>query len=97
MHELQSFRALQVDPFAIYRNLRLINPSPYLFFLRCEGPVILGSDGAGRDAISVGLWAFEDELRPRLLERAGIPDEVSRSWFARAFESRVPALCAITA
>lgn len=61
------------------------------------GPVILGSDGAGRDAISVGLWAFEDELRPRLLERAGIPDEVSRSWFARAFESRVPALCAITA
>jgi len=34
---------LQVDPFQIYRNLRLINPSPYLFFLRCEGPVILGS------------------------------------------------------
>jgi anthranilate synthase component 1 len=34
---------LQVDPFTIYRNLRLINPSPYLFFLRCEGPVLLGS------------------------------------------------------
>jgi len=34
---------LQVDPFTIYRNLRLINPSPYLFFLRCEGPVIIGS------------------------------------------------------
>jgi anthranilate synthase component 1 len=40
----QQFRIpLQVDPFTIYRNLRLINPSPYLFFLRCEGPVILGS------------------------------------------------------
>jgi anthranilate synthase component 1 len=40
----QEFRIpLQVDPFTIYRNLRLINPSPYLFFLRCEGPVILGS------------------------------------------------------
>ena len=34
---------LQVDPFSIYRHLRLINPSPYLFFLRCEGPVVLGS------------------------------------------------------
>jgi anthranilate synthase component 1 len=34
---------LQVDPFTIYRNLRLINPSPYLFFLRCEGRVIIGS------------------------------------------------------
>ncbi|MBW2667580.1 MAG: chorismate-binding protein, partial [Deltaproteobacteria bacterium] len=33
----------QVDPFTIYRHLRLVNPSPYLFFLRCEGPVILGS------------------------------------------------------
>ncbi len=34
---------LQVDPFTIYRHLRLINPSPYLFFLRCEGPVVIGS------------------------------------------------------
>ena len=40
----QQFRIpLQVEPFTIYRNLRLINPSPYLFFLRCEGSVILGS------------------------------------------------------
>jgi anthranilate synthase component 1 len=40
----QQFRMpLQVEPFTIYRNLRLINPSPYLFFLRCEGGVILGS------------------------------------------------------
>jgi anthranilate synthase component 1 len=40
----QQFRIpLQVDPFAIYRHLRRINPSPYLFFLRCEGPVLIGS------------------------------------------------------
>jgi anthranilate synthase component 1 len=40
----QQFRIpLQVDPFTIYRQLRLVNPSPYLFFLRCEGTVILGS------------------------------------------------------
>ena len=40
----QQFRIpLQVDPFTIYRHLRLINPSPYLFFLRCEGAVLIGS------------------------------------------------------
>jgi anthranilate synthase component 1 len=40
----QRFRiALQVDPFLIYRQLRRINPSPYLFFLRCEGTVVIGS------------------------------------------------------
>ena len=40
----QQFRIpLQVDPFTIYRHLRVINPSPYLFFLRCEGPVLIGS------------------------------------------------------
>ncbi len=40
----QQFRVpLQVDPFTIYRHLRLINPSPYLFFLRCEGEALIGS------------------------------------------------------
>lgn len=34
---------LQADPFLIYRHLRSINPSPYLFFLRMEGPVLIGS------------------------------------------------------
>ncbi len=34
---------LQVDPFEIYRHLRSINPSPYLFFLRMEGPVLIGA------------------------------------------------------
>jgi anthranilate synthase component 1 len=34
---------LQVAPFQIYRQLRRINPSPYLFFLRCEDFVLIGS------------------------------------------------------
>jgi anthranilate synthase component 1 len=34
---------LQVPPFQIYRHLRRINPSPYLFFLRCEDFVLIGS------------------------------------------------------
>lgn len=49
------------------------------------GPTILGTSGSGRDAISVGLWAFEPELRPRLLARAGISPEISQHWFDRAF------------
>lgn len=50
------------------------------------GPTILGSRGTGRDAVSVGLWAFEREIRPRLLERAGVSSELSRLWHRRAFE-----------
>jgi len=34
---------LQVDPFSLYRQLRLVNPSPYLFFVRMEGPVLIGA------------------------------------------------------
>ena len=35
---------LQVDPFTIYRYLRSINPSPYLFFVRMEeGAVLVGT------------------------------------------------------
>ena len=49
------------------------------------GPTILGTTGQGRDATSVGLWAFEPELRPRLLSRAGVSDEMSRHWYDRSF------------
>ena len=34
---------LQVDPFTIYRQLRAINPSPYLFYVRLEGAVVIGA------------------------------------------------------
>ncbi len=34
---------LQVDPFSIYRHLRVINPSPYMFFIRMEDAVLVGS------------------------------------------------------
>ncbi len=32
-----------VDPFAIYRSLRVVNPSPYMYFLRLDGLEIVGS------------------------------------------------------
>jgi anthranilate synthase component 1 len=34
---------LQVDPFSIYRHLRVIDPSPYMFFIRMEDAVLVGS------------------------------------------------------
>ena len=57
----QQFRLpLQVDPFTIYRHLRRINPSPYLFFMRCEGPVLIGSS----PEIHVRLEDGRIDLRP---------------------------------
>jgi anthranilate synthase component 1 len=57
----QQFRIpLQVDPFTIYRHLRVINPSPYLFFLRCEGPVVIGAS----PEILVRLEDGQIDVRP---------------------------------
>ena len=33
----------EVDPFQIYRALRMVNPSPYMFYLHLDETVILGS------------------------------------------------------
>ncbi|MCZ6462928.1 MAG: anthranilate synthase component I [Proteobacteria bacterium] len=51
---------LQVDPFELYRQLRSINPSPYLFFLRMEGPLLIGSS----PEILVRLEGSQLDVRP---------------------------------
>ncbi|MFW5682945.1 MAG: anthranilate synthase component I family protein, partial [Phycisphaeraceae bacterium] len=33
----------EVDPFDVYRALRVVNPSPYMFYLQCEGAKLIGS------------------------------------------------------
>ena len=48
-------------------------------------PDVLGSSGAGRDQISVGLWAYSHADRARVLIRAGLSSAVSEAWFDRAF------------
>jgi acyl homoserine lactone synthase len=48
-------------------------------------PTVLGTSGEGRDAISVGLWAFDPALRPNLLKRAGVTDADSQRWFDLSF------------
>ena len=48
-------------------------------------PEILGSDGEGRDKISVGLWPYRAQDRLRVLRRAGVSSEISEAWFERSF------------
>ena len=36
-------RRTQADPFDIYRALRVVNPSPYMFYLQVEGAMLVGS------------------------------------------------------
>lgn len=49
------------------------------------GPTILGTSGAGSEAISAGIWEFLPSLRPRLLAGAGVSSELSQHWFGRSF------------
>lgn len=48
-------------------------------------PEVLGSTGAGRDQVSVGLWAFDQADAGRVAQRAGVTPAQSRRWFDRAF------------
>lgn len=50
-----------------------------------SSPEVLGTDGDGRDAISVGLWSFDEEAQARVSERASLPPALSAHWFRRAF------------
>ncbi len=36
-------RTTKADPFDIYRALRVVNPSPYMFYLQIEGGMLVGS------------------------------------------------------
>ena len=50
-----------------------------------SSPEVLGSQGQGRDRISVGLWEFTAEARNQIAARAGISADLSRLWFDRSF------------
>ncbi|HPG27363.1 MAG TPA: anthranilate synthase component I [Myxococcota bacterium] len=51
---------LQVDAFSIYRHLRVINPSPYMFFIRMDDAVMVGSS----PEILVRLEGDRIDVRP---------------------------------
>lgn len=50
-----------------------------------SSPEVLGSEGKGREAISVGLWEFAPQAQAKVAARAGVSLELSRLWFERAF------------
>lgn len=52
-----------------------------------SSPEVLGSEGQGREQISVGLWSFTEEARAKVAQRAGIDPAQSRAWFEAAFGS----------
>ena len=67
---------LRSDPVAIYRWLRVINPSPYLFFLRCGDHEVLGSS----PEILVRLEDGDIRLRPIAgTRRRGATEEEDRA------------------
>ncbi|WP_300009344.1 acyl-homoserine-lactone synthase [uncultured Roseobacter sp.] len=54
-----------------------------------SSPEVLGSEGKGRDVISIGLWEFAPEAQAKVALRAGVSPELSRLWFDRAFGREV--------
>jgi acyl homoserine lactone synthase len=50
-----------------------------------SSPEVLGSEGQGREKISVGLWEFTEEAQRHVASRAQVSPELSKLWFARAF------------
>lgn len=54
-------------------------------------PDIIGTDGAGRDAISVGLWPMTVEARAEISRKSGIPLSVMARWFEASFPEQAAA------
>ena len=48
-------------------------------------PDITGSQGEGRERISIGLWEFTPTVFANVARRAGLSPELSRLWFDRSF------------
>src|SRR5258707_133201 len=79
----------QADPFEIYRELRALNPSPYLFYLQLNDVSVVGSSPEmlvkvqGRDVfyrpIAGTRWRGKDEAEDQRLEREMLASEKERA------------------
>lgn len=74
-------RGFGVDHFVGVFDARMVR----IYRMIGSSPDVLGSQGEGRERISLGLWAFEPEAQARVAKRAGITPAQSRSWFDLAF------------
>jgi len=50
-----------------------------------SSPDVLGSSGAGREKISVGIWNYDPSDRVRVLAKAGLSSALSEHWYERSF------------
>jgi len=79
----------EAEPFQIYRELRALNPSPYLFFLQLNDVAVVGSSPEmlvkvqGRDVfyrpIAGTRWRGKDEAEDTHLEKEMLADEKERA------------------
>jgi len=79
----------KAPPFEIYRQLRALNPSPYLFYLQMNDVAVVGSSPEmlvkvqGRDVfyrpIAGTRWRGKDEADDQRLEREMLADEKERA------------------
>jgi anthranilate synthase component 1 len=79
----------KADPFSIYRELRALNPSPYLFYLQLNDVHVVGSSPEmlvkvqGRDVfyrpIAGTRWRGKDEAEDQRLEREMLASEKERA------------------
>src|SRR6202043_3267996 len=79
----------KAQPFEIYRELRALNPSPYLFFLQMNDVAVVGSSPEmlvkvqGRDVfyrpIAGTRWRGKDETEDVRLEKEMLADEKERA------------------
>jgi anthranilate synthase component 1 len=79
----------EAEPFQIYRELRALNPSPYLFFLQLNDVAVVGSSPEmlvkvqGRDVfyrpIAGTRWRGKDEAEDVRLEHEMLADEKERA------------------
>ena len=79
----------EAEPFEIYRELRALNPSPYLFFLQLNDVAVVGSSPEmlvkvqGRDVfyrpIAGTRWRGKDETEDARLEHEMLADEKERA------------------
>ncbi len=77
------------EPFDVYRELRALNPSPYLFFLQMNDVAVVGSSPEmlvkvqGRDVfyrpIAGTRWRGKDEAEDQRLEREMLASEKERA------------------
>ncbi|MGC1620132.1 MAG: anthranilate synthase component I [Candidatus Acidiferrum sp.] len=79
----------QAEPFQVYRELRALNPSPYLFYLQMNDVTVVGSSPEmlvkvqGRDVfyrpIAGTRWRGKDEAEDQRLEKEMLASEKERA------------------